>query len=69
MHGEMRNVLKILVGKSEGMKPLGRPRHRWEDNVVTNVKEVGQDDKGINLAQDGDQWWSLVNTVMNIKVS
>jgi hypothetical protein len=39
--GEKRNAYRILVGKPEGKRPLGRPRHRWEDNVMTNLKEIG----------------------------
>ena len=55
--------------KPEGRRPLGRPRHRWEDNVKMDLQEVGL--KGtdcINLAQDRDRWWALVNAVMNLQV-
>jgi hypothetical protein len=60
---------RILVGKPEQKRPLGRPRRRWVDNIKMNLREIGWD--GINwidLAQDGDHWSALVNTVMNIRV-
>jgi len=54
--GEMRNEYKILVGKPEGMSSLGRPRHRWEDNIRTGLAEIGWEGMDwIHLAQDKDQ--------------
>jgi hypothetical protein len=57
------------VGKPEGKRPLGRSRLRWMDNSKMNLREIGWDGMDwIDLAQDGDQWRSLVNTVMNLRV-
>ena len=58
-----------MVGKSEGKRPLGRPRRRWENNIKTYLQEVilGVMD-WIELAQDRDRWWVLVNAVMNLRV-
>jgi hypothetical protein len=67
--GEKRNAYRILVGKPEGKRPLGRPRRRWEDNIRMDVGEIrwgGMD--WIDLAQDRDQWRALVNAVMNLWV-
>jgi hypothetical protein len=61
----MRNAYNILLGKSERKRPLGRPRHRWEDNTGKDLWE-GVD--WIHLAQDRDQWRGVVNTVMNLGV-
>jgi hypothetical protein len=67
--GGMRNAYDILVGKPEGKRPLGRPRHRWEDNIRMNLREIGWEGVDwIHLAQDRDQWWALVNMVMNLWV-
>jgi hypothetical protein len=67
--GEKRNAYRILVGKPEGKRPLGRPRRRWVDNIKTDLREIGWDGMDwIDLAQDRDQWRALVNTVMNIRV-
>jgi hypothetical protein len=55
--GEKRNVYRILVGKPEGKRPLGRPKRRWVDNIKIDVREIGWD--GIDLAQDRDQWMAL----------
>jgi hypothetical protein len=58
-----------LVEKPEGMRPLGRPRHRWVDNIKIYLRETGWDGMDwIDLAQDRDQWRALVNTVMNLRV-
>jgi hypothetical protein len=58
-----------LVGKAEGKRPLGRPRHRWDDNVRMDLREIGWGGMDwIDLAQDRDQWRALVNTVMNLRV-
>jgi hypothetical protein len=66
---ETRNAYRILVGKPEGKRPLGRQRRRWVDNIKIDVRERGWDGVGwIDLAQDRDQWRALVNTVMNRRV-
>ena len=66
---EGRGVHKVLVGKPEGKRPLGRPRLRWEDNVKMDLQEVGCGAMDwIELAQDRDRWWALVNAVKNIRV-
>jgi hypothetical protein len=66
---EKRNAYRILVGKPEGKRPLGRPRRRWVDNIKTGLREIGWDDMDwIDLAQDRDQWRALANTVMNFRV-
>jgi transposase len=68
-NGEKWNSYRILVGKREGKRPLGRPRRRWEYNIKTDFKEIRWGGMGcIDLAQDGDQWKALVNTVMNLRV-
>jgi hypothetical protein len=68
--GEMGNVYKILVGKTEGKRPLGRPSHGWEDNIKVDLSEIRFDGVDwINLAEDKDQWQAVVNTVMNLQVS
>jgi hypothetical protein len=65
----VRGVYNILVGRPEGMRPLGRPRRRWEDNIKVNLGEIGFGDVDwIHLAQDRDRWRALVNTVMNLRV-
>jgi hypothetical protein len=70
MHGEMKNAYKILVGKVEGKRPLGRPRRRLEENIKMDRREKWLEDLDlIHLAQDRDQWRDLVNTVMNLQVS
>ena len=57
------------MGKSEGKRPLGRPRHRWEDNIKMGLQEVGGGGMDwIKLAQDRDRWEALVNVVMNLQV-
>jgi hypothetical protein len=57
------------VGKSEGKRPLGRPRYRWADNIIIELREIGWDGVDwVDLAQDRDQWTALVNTVMNLQV-
>jgi hypothetical protein len=67
--GEKRNAYRILVGKLEGKRPLGRPRSRWVNNIKMDLRQIGWDDMDwIDLAQDRDQWRALVNTVMNLWV-
>ena len=57
------------MGKPEGKRQLGRPRHRWEDNIQMDLQEVGCGAMDwIELAQDSDRWWALVNAVMNLRV-
>jgi hypothetical protein len=67
--GERRGVYRILVGKPEGKRLLGRPRHRWEDNFKVDLQEVecGYMD-WIELTQDRDRWRTLVNAVENLWV-
>ena len=67
--GEGRGVHRVLVGKPEGKRPLGRPSRRWEDNIKMDLQEVecgGMD--WIELAHEGDRWRALVNAVMNLRV-
>jgi hypothetical protein len=67
--GEKRNVHRLLVGKPEGKRPLGRPRHRWVDNIRMYLGEVGWSDVDwIGLAQDRNRWRALVNSVPNLRV-
>jgi hypothetical protein len=67
--GEPRNAYRILVGKPEGKRPLGRPRHRWVDNIKIDLRQIGWDGMDwIDLAQDKDQWRALVNMVKNLWV-
>jgi hypothetical protein len=59
---------RVLVGRPEGKRPLGRPRHRWEDNIRMDLREIGIDVANwIRLAQDRVQWRAFVNTVMNLR--
>jgi len=65
--GEGRDVYKVLVGKPEGRRPLGRPRHRWEDNIGMDLREVGCGCVDwMELAQDRDRWRALVSAGMNL---
>ncbi|KAJ4436590.1 hypothetical protein ANN_16623 [Periplaneta americana] len=65
-----RNAYRLLVGRPEGKRPLGRPRRRWEDNIKMDLREVGYDDRDwINLAQDRDRWRAYVRAAMNLRVS
>jgi hypothetical protein len=65
---EKRNAYRILVENPEGKRPLGRPRHRWEDNVRMDLTDIGWGGMDwIDLPQDRDQWRALVNTVLNLR--
>jgi hypothetical protein len=67
--GEKRNVHRLLVGKPEGKRPLGRPRRKWVDNIGLDLGEVGWGDVDwIGLAQDRNRWRALVNLVLNLPV-
>jgi hypothetical protein len=67
--GEKRNAYRILVGKPEGRRPLGRPRRRWVDNIKMDLRVIGCDGMDwIDLVQNRDKWRALVNTVMNLRV-
>jgi hypothetical protein len=67
--GEGRGVYRVVVGKPEDKRPLGRPRRRWEDNIKLDLREIGIDGSNwIRLVQDRVQWWAFVNTVMNLRV-
>jgi len=66
---EGRVVHRVLVRKPEGKRPLGRPRHRWEDNIKMYLQEVGGGcEYWMELAQDRDRWRALVSSVMNLRV-
>jgi hypothetical protein len=67
--GEKRNAYRILVGKPEGKRPLVRPRHRWVNNIKTDLRELGWDGMDwIDVAQDRNQRRALVNMVLNLWV-
>jgi hypothetical protein len=67
--GEERKLCKVLVGKPEGKKPLGRPRRRWEDGIRVDLREIGlRGVDWIRLAQDSDRWRAVVSAVMNLRV-
>ena len=67
--GEERGVYRVLAGKPEGRRPLGRPRRRWVDNIRMDLQEVGRGYMDwIGLAQDRDSWRTLVSVVMNLRV-
>jgi len=67
--GERRGLYRVLVGKPEGKRPLGRPRRRWEENIKMDLQEVGCGGMDwIELAQDRERWRALVNAVMNFRV-
>jgi hypothetical protein len=67
--GKGRGVYRVLVGKPEGKRPLGKHRHRWEDNINMDIQEVGCGGMEWNeLGQDTDRWRALVNAVMNRRV-
>jgi hypothetical protein len=67
--GEGRGVYRVLVGRPECKRPLGRPRRMWEDNIKMDLREIGIDvESRIRLAKDRVQWQAFVNTVMNLRV-
>jgi len=67
--GEERGLYRVLMGKPEGKRPLGRPRRRWVDNLRMDLQEVGFGYMDwIGLAQDRDSWQTLVSAVMNLRV-
>jgi hypothetical protein len=68
-HAWERNVYKVLMGKREGKRPLGRPRRRWEDGIRMDLRKIGWESvEWIQLAQDRDRWRAIVNTVINFRV-
>jgi hypothetical protein len=67
--GEGRGVHRVLVGKPEGKRPLGRPKSRWEDNIKMDLQEVGRSSGDwMELAQDRDKWRALVGTLREFRV-
>jgi hypothetical protein len=68
--GEKRGVYRILVGKPEGKIILGKPRRRWEHNIKVDLQDVGCGGMDwIEVAQDRDRWWALLNAVMSLRVA
>ena len=66
---QSRNAYRVLAGRPEGKRPLGRPRRRWEDNIKMDLREVGCDPgEWKDLAEDRDQWRAYVRAVMNLRV-
>jgi hypothetical protein len=67
--GERKCIYRVLVGKPEGKRQLARPRRRWEYNIKMDIQEVGWGGMDwIDLAQDRNRWWDVVNAVMNFQV-
>jgi hypothetical protein len=67
--GKKRNVYRLLLGKAEGKRPLGKPRRKWEDNIKMDLVEIGLGDLDrIGLAQDTGMWRALVNSLLNLRV-
>jgi hypothetical protein len=70
MHGRDEKYIQNCDWKTEGKRPLGRPRHRWEDNIRMDLSEIGwRIEDWVLLTQDRDQWQALVNMVMNLWVT
>ena len=66
---ERRGVYRVLLGKPEGKRPLGRPRHRWDNKIKIDLQEVGYGGLDwIELTQDRERWWAFVNAVMKLLV-
>jgi len=67
--GQRRGVYRVLVGKPEGKRPLGRPRLRWEDNIKADLQKVGREGMDwIDLVQERDRWRAFLNAVLNLRV-
>jgi hypothetical protein len=67
--GDGRGVYRVLVGRPERKRPLGKPRRRWEDNINMDLRDIGIDGANwIRLAQDRVRWRAFVSTVMNLRV-
>jgi hypothetical protein len=67
--GEQRKVYKVLVGKPEGKRPLKRPRHRWEDGIGMDLREIAWGGGiGFDWLKIEDQWWAVVSAVMNLRL-
>ena len=66
--GDRRGAHSVFVGKSEGKRPLGRPKRRWKDNIKMDLQEVGCGMDWIDLTQDRDMWLALMNAVINLRV-
>ena len=66
--GKRRGAYRVLVGRPEERRPLGRPRRRWEDNIKIDLQETGWGMDWIDLAQDRDRLWTVVNAVTNLSV-
>jgi transcription termination factor 2 len=67
--GQMRNFYKVLVGKTDGKRPLGIPRRRWKDNIKMYLRKIGLEGVDwIHVAEDRDRWRGLANTIMNLRV-
>jgi len=67
--GDGRGMYRVLVGNPEGKRPLGRLKHRWDNNIKIDIQEVGCGGMDwIDTAWDRDRWWAFVNTVMNLWV-
>jgi hypothetical protein len=70
MGGKRRFAYKVFVGKPEAKRPLGRCKHRWEDNIHTDIQDVGWGGVDwIHVAQERDKWFAVVNAVMNLRLS
>jgi hypothetical protein len=67
--GRGEGVYRVLFGRPESKRPLGRPRRRWKNNIKMGLREIGIDEANwIRLAQGRVQWWAFVNTVMNLRI-